>query len=125
MPPRTIVDWIGVGGFAAYVTACNPYSRMLTDAQNEARAARLRERLSAARFLDGAGVIPDESWREPSLLINGIGLADIDALAHDFDQNAAVIVRSDRPAQLRIYRTDWRNIVGEPDIDWATELHGE
>ena len=112
-------DWIGNDRTAAFLTACNPRSSTLPPAENERRQRALQGRLRAlpCRVLEGVGHIPGADQREPSLLAAGIDLADIDALAREFEQNAIVAIRSGGRAVLRIYRDDWRDtLAGEPDI---------
>lgn len=108
-PPPSVAGWIGADAFAVCVTACNPRSRRLPDADNERRMAELRALLQreGARRLEGAGSVPGEPWREPGLLVAGIALARIDALARAFRQNASVHVRVRAPARLRLHRPDW------------------
>jgi hypothetical protein len=122
MPPAPIATWIGASGFAAYLTACNPYSQALTEQQNEARLADLRRRLRAAdaRFLEGIASVPAEAWSEPSLLVTGVPLQQVDALAREFEQNAVVFVPRDACPRLRVYRSDWFDVVRtSTDFDWA------
>jgi len=109
MAPAPVREWIGIDGFAVYLTACNPYSTPLTDRQNEERMAQLRLLLreDGARWLDGSAGIPGEPWSEPSVLIAGMPLARSDALADRFEQNATVVVAVSWPACLRIRRQDW------------------
>lgn len=119
-PPRAIADWIGARGSAVFLSACNPYSQPLADAENRVRDARLRERLrrDGADFLDGEGSIPGSPWREPGVLIAGAP-AYADALAREFDQNASVGVAADG-VRLRLYRADWRDALGDADdVDWV------
>jgi len=107
--PSPITGWIGEAGFAVFLTACNPHSQPLAPEDNAMRMADLQRRLRAttARWLDGHGAIPGEAWREPGLLVAGIPLASIDALARTFGQNASVHVRARGPARLRLHRADW------------------
>jgi hypothetical protein len=121
-PTHAIADWIGADADAAYLTACNPYSQPLSEAQNNERLARLRERLlnERVRFLEGSASIPGEVWFEPSLLVAGLPLPQIDALAREFEQNAIVLVARAACARLRLYRSDWFKAVGSaPHLDWA------
>jgi len=109
LAPAAVCEWIGADGFGVYLTACNPYSLPLTDAQNDERMARLRRRLreDGVRWLEGSAGIPGHHWSEPSVLIAGVPLARSDALADGFEQNAAVVVAVSSPACLRIRRQDW------------------
>lgn len=122
MPPQAIADWIGADDSAFYLTACNPRSQALSDADNAARMDVLRERLrhANARWLEGCAGIPGEPWSESSLLVAGIDIAGADRLARDFGQDAALAVARDRRVALRLYRDDWRAQAGDNfDIEWA------
>lgn len=121
--PDPIADWIGADGFAAYLTSCNPYSQGLSDRQNDERLAELREHLRTAgtRFLEGIASVADEPWFEPSLLVTGIPLAAVDALASRYEQNAVVIVPARGLARLRVYRAGWRRAsVDAADLEWPS-----
>ena len=124
--PEPIVHWIGREGVAVYMTACNPYSQSLPAAENELRLERLRERLRerGCAFLEGAGHVPGENWREPSLLVRGIDESVVDALVHEYDQNAVLMVRSLAGPVMRIYRPDWKAEIGAADdIEWVHPQH--
>ena len=119
--PGAIANWIGADGFAAYLTACNPYSQALCDRDNDERLADLRERLNAGhlRFLEGIASVPDETWFEPSLLVARLSLDAVDALARTLEQNAVVIVPAHGITCLRVYRAEWRSAAAElAHIQW-------
>jgi uncharacterized protein DUF3293 len=120
--PAAVKRWIGSDGVAFYVTACNPRSTSLTKEENDIRLEALRAslRVRGCRWLEGAGHIPGESWREECLLVAGIGEAEADALARRHDQNSIVVVPANAAVTLRIYRPDWRAVAGDGvDLDWA------
>jgi len=122
LPPQAIADWIGAEDSAVYLTACNPRSQALSDADNAARMGALRERLhdANARWLEGRAGIPGEPWSESSLLVAGIDIASADRLARDFGQDAALAVTRRRRVALRLYRDDWRAHADDgADIEWA------
>ncbi len=121
-PPPDIADWIGADGFAVYLTACNPHSRLLSDEDNRQRLSELDERLrdAGARLLAGSASIPDETWAEPSRLVAGIGLDRLDALARAFEQNASVRARVGHPVRLRLHRPDWWANLPD-DGDWERD----
>lgn len=78
---------------AAYITACNPLSRALDDAENQLRQARLKADLSRRgfSFLMGEGRPLRPGWKpEPSLLVPGMRLPDAIATGHEWQQNAIV-----------------------------------
>lgn len=120
-PPQSVAGWIGADRHALYLTACNPRSRLLPDADNAVRLADLRRRLLAAgaRWLEGDATIPGQPWREASLLASGLPLARLDAFARDFGQNASVHVRADAAARLRLHRSDWRGLAPpDAELEW-------
>ena len=120
--PARVVRWIGDAGIAFYLTACNPRSQSLPPAENEARLASLRAHLDARGFayLEGAGHIPGEIWRERCLLVRGIDETEVSDLVRAHEQNSIVVVRATSPAVLRIYRPDWRAVIGDSeDVEWA------
>lgn len=78
---------------SAFVTACNPYSRVLDTAANAARQASLARELHQRRlaFLPGIGRHPTNAWPgEPSFLVLGLPLEDARILGERFEQNAVV-----------------------------------
>ena len=122
LPPEPILRWFGRDRIAVYMTACNPRSQSLPAEENERRLERLRMQLRErrCRFLEGAGHIPGESWREPSLLVRGLGDADLDELVGEHEQNCIVIVRRHATAALRLYRPEWQPATGPlADVEWA------
>lgn len=123
-PSPAVAAWLGADGQAVYLTACNPRSRALPAAENETRLAGLRHRLHAAgaRWLEGSAAIPGQPWRESSLLITALPLAQLDALARHFGQNASVHVRVDAPARLRLHRDDWQVLAqAQTDLEADTD----
>lgn len=99
----------------AYITACNPDSVALDDAENTLRMATLSRRLEAIghSFLTGQGVGAGQGagaaqgaeagsdWPpEPSLLVLGIGTSEAVELGREFGQVAIVIGRRGEPARL-------------------------
>lgn len=87
----------------AFITACNPMSRLLSDQENAGRMQQLEAELAAAnyRFEHGAGVGRDGQWPpEPSLLVYEIDEAAAIELARRYDQAAIVVGRRNEPARL-------------------------
>jgi hypothetical protein len=120
--PRPVARWIGDGGVAFYLTSCNPRSTSLPKTENDERLETLRAELRAqnCRWLEGAGHIPGEAWREECLLISGIGIAAADEIARRYDQNSIVVVPATSAVTLRIYRPEWRAIMADgTDLEWA------
>jgi hypothetical protein len=120
--PAPIVRWIGSDDAAFYVTSCNPRSTSLPKAENDERLETLRTELRArsCRWLEGAGYVPGEAWREECLLVSGIDRGKADEIARRYDQNSIVVVRAGAAVTLRIYRPDWRAVAGDAsDLEWA------
>lgn len=88
----------------AFVTAWNPGSQPRPRRQNhlaqQALLATLRKLPSILAIHPALGV--GEDWREPSLFIVGPGLAETDALAQQFQQNAYVHGLAGGYARLRL-----------------------
>lgn len=87
----------------AFITASNPRSVRLGDADNARRMDALRARVRALGLphFPGAGVAIGGDWpAEPSLLVVGIAEADAVALAREFEQHAIVAGRRGGPARL-------------------------
>lgn len=84
----------------AFVTACNPRSERLPDAENARRMAQLEAAVEFP-FLPGEGTARDGSWPpEPSLLILGIDEATACELGRRFKQAAIVFGRRGEAARL-------------------------
>jgi hypothetical protein len=121
--PWAINKWAAESWPLAFVSACNPRSEVTPAADNRQRMRAICGRVrKSCRVLPAVGHSQDPRWREASLLLAGLDMTSIDALAREFDQNAIVTVASGQPAALRIYRPDWRNLLdNDPgDIEWAT-----
>jgi hypothetical protein len=77
----------------AYLTAFNPRSEPLSDAENEKRHRRLEERIDALGFFAfaGEGVGDDGTWpAERSLLVIGVSRSEAIDLGREFGQLAVV-----------------------------------
>ena len=85
----------------AYLTAYNPGSVRLSDADNAVRQRELLVAIEQAGhpYHEGAGV--GDGWEpEPSLLVLRISEADAVALGRRFGQNAIVVGEQGGPARL-------------------------
>lgn len=92
---------------AAYVTACNPRSQPLGDADNQARQRRLRDELERRGLVAIPGVArhPDNGWpEEDSVLVLGLALDDARELGIRFDQNAVLWAGIDAVPRLILLR---------------------
>lgn len=92
---------------AAFITACNPFSRELSDADNAMRqaelAAELRRR-SLSSF-KGVGQHPSGDWPgEPSFLVLGLALEAAKSLGKAYEQNAVIWCGPDAVPSLVLLR---------------------
>ena len=88
---------------SAYVTAYNPFSRTLSDTENQARDTQLDRELTARGLthFEGIGQHPTNGWPgESSYLILGLDLEAARALGSRYEQNAIVWVGPDAVPQL-------------------------
>src|SRR5690606_38118182 len=88
---------------SAFITACNPYSRLLADDENAERQQRLVETLAREgwRSIPGSGKHISGPWpAEASFLVLGIGLGDACRIARAFEQNAIVFCDADCVPEL-------------------------
>lgn len=72
----------------AYLTACNPGSKPLSDQENAERQGELLARLKGRPLVQGVAVADDGSWSEESVLVLGITREDAVALGKEFGQVA-------------------------------------
>ena len=92
---------------AAYITACNPFSRNLSDTENTARQAALLNELTgrSLKFINGIGLDSKGEWPgEASFLVLGLSLEATRVLARKYEQNAVVWCDKDAVAQLILLR---------------------
>ena len=87
----------------AFITAYNPYSRVLTDDENKVRHNELKELTKGYITFEGHGVGEDPSWEpELSLLIIGITKQDAFLIGKKFEQNAIVYGEVNNSSELLI-----------------------
>lgn len=92
---------------AAYVSACNPFSHVASDADNERRHAELVEELTrrSLHFVEGMGRNNRGQWPgEASCLVLGLSLEAAKKLGRQFGQNALVWCGADGVPQLILLR---------------------
>ncbi len=114
--PAPVVRWIGAAGSRVLSDRVQSALALAAAAKKTTRAWHRCARICDARgfaYLEGAGHIPGEIWREHCLLVRGIDEAEVADLVRAYDQNSIVVVRAKSPAVLRIYRPDWRAMIGE------------
>jgi hypothetical protein len=91
----------------AFITAYNPYSRVLTDDENSIRHDELKELTKAYITFEGHGVGEDLTWEpERSLFIIGISKDDASKIGMKFEQNAIVYGKIDFAPELLILNID-------------------
>jgi len=104
-PPAELDAQLAAQGVstAAFVSASNPGSVRLPDAENRERHLRLIERVAAGGWtsLPGSSSAPDGGWTEESLLVIGIEEKEALALAREFGQAAILVLAAGEPCRLR------------------------
>jgi hypothetical protein len=92
---------------AAFITACNPFSRNLSDTDNLQRQTKLAAELSRKNlsYLEGVGQHPSGDWPgEPSFLALGVALEAAKSLGKTFEQNAIIWCGPDAVPTLILLR---------------------
>lgn len=88
----------------ALITAANPYSKPLSDLENQQRQQKLIEHLQESpwSWLEALGRDRAGVWTpEPSLLILGIDRFEAIAVGRKFEQNAIIYGELNQPAELQ------------------------
>jgi hypothetical protein len=87
----------------AFITAYNPYSRVLTNEENRIRHNELIEMTENYVTFEGHGVGEDPTWEpELSLFIIGISKVDASKVGKKFEQNAIVYGNINNSPELLI-----------------------
>ncbi|MGB0128635.1 MAG: DUF3293 domain-containing protein [Rhodocyclaceae bacterium] len=97
-----LLDSLGAREWA-FISAANPRSQALSQAENAARhnAFRAVVERRGFRFFEGEGVPAQADWLpEPSLLVIGVALDEALELAASFGQNAIAWGERDTPPRL-------------------------
>jgi len=92
---------------AAFITAWNPYSKSLSEEENQSRNDQLKNELNirSIKFIDGFGQEPLGQWSgEDSFLVFGIDLEASKKLGIQFEQNAIVWSDTDAVPKLILLR---------------------
>ena len=88
---------------ATFITAWNPYSKSLSDEENQSRNEQLKNELiiRSLKFIDGFGQDPLGQWAgEDSFLVLGVELEASKKLGIQFEQNAIIWSDIDAKPQL-------------------------
>ena len=73
----------------AYITPYNPFSKLLSEAENDQRFEELKNKIANYIFFEGEGVGTDSLWKpERSFLIIGITKANAIEIGNEYEQNA-------------------------------------
>jgi hypothetical protein len=87
----------------AYITAYNPFSKKLDEAENHNRHLRLTEDIKQYTFFEGEGCGEDSSWPcERSYLVLGISREQAIDLGFQYKQNAIVYGQIDGLPELLV-----------------------
>jgi hypothetical protein len=92
---------------AAFITAYNPFSQELTDAENAVRQKDLAFELKrrSLSYFEGIGQHPSRDWPgEPSFLALGLALEAAKSLGKAFEQNAIIWCGADAVPNLVLLR---------------------
>ncbi len=92
---------------SAFITAYNPFSRMIDEDANHQLQRQLTKELTnrGLTFLRGIGQHPSNNWSgEESFLVLGLNLEDAKTLGERFEQNAIVWTGPDGSPQLVLLR---------------------
>ena len=84
----------------AWITAWNPYSRVLTPSENELRNTRLTSRLHAYNYSEGFSQDKLGDWKEYGFWVENAIPAEMMQICVNFDQNAFVFARRGQVLQL-------------------------
>ncbi len=89
----------------AFITAHNPFSKELSDDENNKRHIELRNAVSTFTCYEGEGIGEDKIWKsEKSLLVLGISKESAFKIGNQFDQNAIVFGTIGTPPELILLR---------------------
>ena len=76
----------------SYITAFNPFSKILTEPENLKRHEELKVKIGNYKFFEGEGVGEDKTLKpEISFLIVGISLNEAIEIGKFYEQNAIVV----------------------------------
>lgn len=92
---------------SAFVTACNPFSNAVSDAENQTLMQQLETELREARYryVPGEGRHPSNAWpAEPSYLALGMAQQEAATIGRRFSQNAVVWTGCDGIPRLILLR---------------------
>jgi hypothetical protein len=87
----------------AFITAFNPYSKILLEEENLRRHQMLVSDLSNFKLFEGVGAGKESSWNpERSVLVLNISLEEAIRMGKKYEQNAIVTGKKNSVAELTI-----------------------
>ena len=99
--PQQINRLIREDKTAAIITAWNPRSQKLSEAENKTRNSALRSQLKEYTIFNALGQGCDASWpAEESFLVIGISKEQVELVVVEFEQNAYIWFEFDQQASL-------------------------
>lgn len=102
-PPLALLYQQNKCDCAAFLTACNPFSRNVGDAENAVCQTELAQELTgrSLKLINGVGMDSQGKWPgEASFLVFGLSLEASRALARKYEQNAFIWCGKDAVPQL-------------------------
>ncbi len=115
--PGDVARWLDALGAhsATVVTAWNPFSERLPDAENEAAGTELRRAVVDAglAYVDARGTDPEGVWSEDSLCVFDASEGTVDLWLRAFGQNAVLVLRRGDAPALR-WHPAYRGERGDP-----------
>lgn len=91
----------------AFITAWNPYCKILSDNENAERMKQLKSKVNNYITFEGEGIGNDKNWTpERSLLILGIDKLEAINIGNEFEQYAIVFGTKNTKAELIILKNN-------------------
>lgn len=93
---------VGTWFEVAVITACNPHSRRLSDAENQSRQGVLAELLGwhGIPMFPATGIGDEGEWSEPGFLVVGVSRSMAVSIGRCCQQNAVVYAEAGGAAEL-------------------------
>ncbi len=86
----------------AFLTACNPMSKPIGEAENKRRNAQFKHRIRHIPFRLGLGEDANTGWAEESFLVLGLRLNEAKNYAHSLEQQAFLYGAEGKPCELYV-----------------------
>lgn len=89
---------------AAFITAHNPFSKTVSEVENNQRNEQLLKVIQQYETINGKGLSEDEQHGEDSFLVLGLGPKESIEIGNQFEQNAIVWVGENAIPKLVLIR---------------------